>query len=121
MEWYSSLADSLLMRDINHGEPLGNVYVELKKRVLELYQALLFYQIKSACYYYRNQFLVFIRGFVNLDDWTGDLKAVTDAEDVLRKDSELYNNERLKSLFKEFVTIANAQTEFQREMKREHV
>jgi hypothetical protein len=69
IDWYSSLTDNLLKRDnINNGEPLEKVCLELKKRILDLYKALLFYQIKSVCYYYRHQFLVFIRGFVDLDD-----------------------------------------------------
>jgi len=57
MDWYSRLTDNLLRRDnIKDDEPLEKVYLELEKRILDLYKALLFYQIKSVYYYYRYQF-----------------------------------------------------------------
>lgn len=40
--------------------------------------------MNSVCsYYYRNLALVFILGLAHLDDWDGDLKSVTDAEETL--------------------------------------
>lgn len=47
--------------------------------------------MKSVCSYYRHRGLVFLRGLASLDDWDADLKAVTDAEDALRRDSDQYN------------------------------
>jgi hypothetical protein len=120
MDWYSSLADELLKPDnIKKDERLKKVRLELEKRILDLYEALLFYQIKSVCYYYRNQFLVFMRGFVDLDDWKGELEAVTVAEETLRQDSKQYNEEHIKGLFERMLKTAIDQAELQRETERE--
>jgi hypothetical protein len=120
MDWYSSLADELLKPDnIKKDERLKKVHLELKKRILDLYEALLFYQIKSVCYYYRNQFLVFMRGFVDLDDWKGELEAVTAAEETLRQDSKQYNEEHIKNLFERMLKTAIDQAGLQREIEQE--
>lgn len=120
MSWYSSLSDKLLRSDdINGDRPLETSRLELKERILDLYKALLFYQIKSVCYFYRNQFWVFLRGFVELDDWSGDLKTVTDAEDALRRDSEQYNKEHIKLLLENMLIVAKDQADFQKKMERE--
>lgn len=67
MDWYSALTEKLLKSDnINGDRSLERSRLELKNRILDLYKALLLYQIKSVCYYYRNQIQVFLRGFVNL-------------------------------------------------------
>jgi hypothetical protein len=63
--------------------------------------------MKSVCSYYRNQGLVFLRGLANLDDWDGDLKSVTDAEDVLQKDSDQYSNQHAKSLLRRLVELGD--------------
>jgi hypothetical protein len=67
------------------------VLEQLEKAVITLYKALLLYQMKSVCSYYRNQSVVFLRGLVNLDGWDGDFKSVTDIEDALQRDSEQYH------------------------------
>ena len=63
-------------------ESFKSILQQLEKTVVALYKALLLYQMKSVCSYYQNQGLVFLRGLANLDDWDGDLKNVTDAEDA---------------------------------------
>jgi hypothetical protein len=82
MDWYCALTEHLLNE---HNIKIGNesfeaILHQLKGRVVVLYKALLLYQMKSVCSYYRNQGLAFLRGLVNLDDWDGDLRNVTDAE-----------------------------------------
>ena len=87
-------------------ESFETILQQLEKRVVGLYKALLLYQIRSVCSYYRNQGLVFLRSLANLDDWDGDLKSVTDAEIVLQKDSDQYNSQHAKSSLGRLVELA---------------
>ncbi|KAJ5206563.1 hypothetical protein N7472_003011 [Penicillium cf. griseofulvum] len=120
MDWYSSLADQLLRPDsIHSGKPLELARSELRKRIVDLYEALLFYQIKSVCYYYRHQFFVFIRGLMGLDDWSGGLGDLTRAEEILRNDSQQYNKEHIKVLLESILITAKDQNGLLREMDRE--
>jgi hypothetical protein len=120
MDWYSSLADQLLRPDsIHSGKPLELARSELRKRIVNLYEALLLYQIKSVCYYYRHQFFVFIRGLMGLDDWSGDLGDLTRAEETLRNDSQQYNKEHIKLLLEGILITAKDQNELLREMDQE--
>lgn len=115
MDWYSALTKKLLKSDnINGDRSLERSRLELKNRILDLYKALLLYQIKSVCYSYRNQIQVFLRGFVELDDWSGDLKMVTDAEEALRNDLNQYNQEHIKLLLESTLIVAKDQVTFKR-------
>jgi hypothetical protein len=75
MSWYCALTEHLLSK--NNIESFEAVREQLEKAVIALYKALLLYQMKSVCSYYRNQGLVFLRGLVSLDNWDGDLQRVT--------------------------------------------
>jgi N-terminal domain of NWD NACHT-NTPase len=111
MNWYCALTKHLLNEyNIKIGnESFEAILHQLKGRVVALYKALL-YQMKSVCSYYRNQGLTFLRGLVNLDDWDGDLRSVTDAEDALRKDSDLYIDQRAKSFLATLVEAGGKMT-----------
>jgi hypothetical protein len=88
MDWYCALTEHLLNKDnITAGKDFQAVLRQLEKEIIELYKALLLYQMKSVCSYYRNQSLVFLRGMLNLDDWDGDLKSVTDVEAIVQNDT----------------------------------
>ena len=91
MDWYCALTEHLLDGD-HIDQPFHSILPQLEVRVVALYKALLLYQMKSVCSYYRHQGLVFMRGLVSWDDWDADLKAVTEAEDTLQKDSNQYSN-----------------------------
>jgi hypothetical protein len=95
MDWYYDLTEHLLHKDniIVGNKSFETILQQLEKRVVALYKALLLYQIRSVCSYYRNQGLVFLRSLANLDDWDSDLKSVTDAEITLQKDSDQYNSQ----------------------------
>lgn len=69
----------------------------LREEILELYQSLLFYQIKSVCFYHKNQVGVFMRAFVDLDRWSDDLEEIRKAEEALQRDIAQYDLESLKS------------------------
>ncbi|KAH8800337.1 hypothetical protein F5884DRAFT_891236 [Xylogone sp. PMI_703] len=105
MDWYCELTDHLLTEDciIIGNESFESIIVQLEKGIVALYKALLLYQMKSICSYYRNQGLVFLRGLVNMDDWDSDLKSVTDAETAVQKDSDQYNTLQAKSLLGKLV------------------
>jgi hypothetical protein len=105
MEWYCALTEHLLNeKNIMVGkESFEAVLEQLTKAVITLYKALLLYQMKSVCSYYRNQGLVFLRALVNLDNWDGDLKSVTDAEDAILRDSGQYYKEYETSALRQSV------------------
>jgi hypothetical protein len=108
MDWYCSLTEHILKPDnvMVGKESFQSVHNLLESKVVALYEALLLYQIKSACSFYRNQGLVFLRGLANLDDWDADLKSVTDAEAALRKDVDQFNNQHAKALLGRLVEKA---------------
>jgi hypothetical protein len=107
MDWYCALTEHLLNKDniVIGNKSFEPILQQLENAVVALYKALLLYQMKSVCSYYRYQGLVFLRGLANLDDWDGDLKSVTDAEDALQKDSDQYNNQHAKSLLRRLVEL----------------
>lgn len=73
MNWYWDLAGLLL--DENRAEKSSaGLRARLEEHVIQLYQKLLLFQIKSACHYYRNQGAVLIRDAFKLDDWDSQLK-----------------------------------------------
>ncbi|KAL7914489.1 WD40 repeat-like protein [Trichoderma velutinum] len=96
MDWYCALTEHLLDEDCVN-ESLEMVLPQIETRILALYKALLLYQMKSVCSYYRQQGLVFLRSLVNWDDWDSDLKTVEDAEANLQRDSDQYNKFHAKS------------------------
>jgi hypothetical protein len=108
MDWYCSLTEHILKPDnIMVGmDSFQSVQNLLENKVVALYEALLLYQIKSACSFYRNQGLVFLRGLANLDDWDVDLKSVTDAEAALQKDLDQFNNQHAKAFLGRLVEKA---------------
>ncbi len=92
MNWYCALTERLLNEDsveIGH-ESYKAILQRLEEKVVALYEALLLYQMKSVCRYYRHQSYTFLRDLANLDKWDADLRTVTDAEDSFRRDWDQY-------------------------------
>ncbi|KAK4118127.1 hypothetical protein N657DRAFT_659742 [Parathielavia appendiculata] len=107
MDWYCALTEHLLNKhNIAGGGDLQAVLHQLEGAVVELYKALLMYQMKSVCSYYRNQGLVFLRGMLNLEDWDGDLKGVTDAEAIVQNDIAQFFQEQTRTFLGELVSRA---------------
>ncbi|RAH57407.1 Pfs, NACHT and WD domain protein [Aspergillus piperis CBS 112811] len=107
MSWYSKAVDKLLSdQNIKNNTSLGEMNHSLEARIVDLYESMLFYQIKSVCFYYKSQLLVLLRSFLDLDDWSGNLNAVKDAEKVLQSDFTLYNQEHIKDQIRQ-ITIAS--------------
>ncbi|KAK4119289.1 hypothetical protein N657DRAFT_627137 [Parathielavia appendiculata] len=82
IDWYCALSEHLLKKD-HVDESLEWIPPLLQARVIALYKALLLYQIKSVCSYYRHQGVVFLRALVNWDHWDSCLDAGQDAEKFL--------------------------------------
>ncbi|OJZ90793.1 hypothetical protein ASPFODRAFT_706175 [Aspergillus luchuensis CBS 106.47] len=102
MEWHKLLSD----QNIKNNTSLGEMNHSLEARIVDLYESMLFYQIKSVCFYYKSQLLVRLRSVLDLDDWSGNLNAVKDAEKVLQSDFTLYNQEHIKNQIRQ-ITIAS--------------
>ncbi|KAK3352636.1 hypothetical protein B0T25DRAFT_606607 [Lasiosphaeria hispida] len=59
MDWYCALTEHLLNKDnIVAGNEFQAILHRLEETLVELYKALLLYQMKSACSYFHNQGLV---------------------------------------------------------------
>ena len=59
--------------------------------------------MKTVCYFYRHRGLVFLRDIVKLDDWTGELVAIRDAEERLRGDTTIFTALQANSYLRELV------------------
>ncbi|KAH8656463.1 WD40-repeat-containing domain protein [Ilyonectria robusta] len=108
MDWYWSLTGLLL--DENRAEtPSAGLRDQLETHVAQLYQKLLLYQMKSVCLYYRNRGAVFLRDMLKLDDWDGTLDEIRKAEDAVRRDSEQYSTEQIRSHLQAIAIAAGSQ------------
>ncbi|OBS16087.1 hypothetical protein FPOA_13172 [Fusarium poae] len=68
MEWYWNLV-SLLLDENKAEQSSAGLRVQLEKHVVQLYEKLLTYQIKSVCLYYRNWAAIIGRDLLKIDDW----------------------------------------------------
>ncbi|KAI0444617.1 WD40-repeat-containing domain protein [Xylaria telfairii] len=98
MDWYCTLTE-LLPNESNfaNGNAFQEVLSQLKEMIVELYEALLLYQMKSIVYYYRQQGVRFLRDMVKLDDWGSDYQRVKDVEASVRAVMDQYYKEETKA------------------------
>ncbi|KAL7919851.1 WD40-repeat-containing domain protein [Trichoderma austrokoningii] len=87
MRWYCALTEYLLEKQ--HVDETV-IQPQIGEQILSLYKALLLYQMKSVCSYYRHQGYEFLRNLANLNHWDDDIQTVRAAEDVLRNDMDQY-------------------------------
>ncbi|KAK0650005.1 WD40-repeat-containing domain protein [Cercophora newfieldiana] len=108
MDWYCALAEHILSQDniVVGKESFKSVQLQLESRIVELYKALLLYQMKSVCSFYRHQPWIVLRGLANVDDWDAYLKSVTDTEATLQADLSQFNSQYTKSLLGKLVEKA---------------
>ena len=116
MDWYCVLTDKLLTivngdnitdRDNNvNKQDIANeahsplsVRKLLEQRVVELYKAILLYQMKSVCTYYRNHYKEFFLNLVDLKGWDGARTNVTTAENTLKADWAQYSFVQVNDLW----------------------
>lgn len=116
MDWYCVLTDQLLS-NVNEdnianeenttnktGSP-NSVRKQLEQRIIELYKAILQYQMKSVCSYYRNQYKEFFFNLVDLKDWDGARTDVESAENTLKEDWEQYRKTQAMELWGNLVNL----------------
>lgn len=67
----------------NRGASPKSIREQLEQRVIELYKAILLYQIKSVCSYYRNQYKEIFLSLLELKDWDSARTDIENAENSL--------------------------------------
>lgn len=92
IDWYWHLSGLLLDRENTVG-----LRYELEKHIVTLYKKLLLYQIESVCSYYRNRGFAFLRDMVKLDDWTGAVQSLKDAEAIVQRDIDMHVAQEIKT------------------------
>lgn len=88
MRWYCALTEYLLENDDVDGSKV--IWPQLEEKIVSLYRALLLYQMKSVCFYYRHRGYEFLRDLANWNHWDDNIKTVRAAEDDLRNDIDQY-------------------------------
>lgn len=94
MDWYWNLSSLLLKENTVDAGASAGLQAQLSKRVIDLCKAILAYQMKSVCFYFRKRGLQFLRNLAQWDNWDGDLQTVRDAEYAVENDSNMYNSQQ---------------------------
>ncbi|KAF5522657.1 Vegetative incompatibility protein HET-E-1 [Colletotrichum aenigma] len=98
MEWYWNLVD-LLFKPKDASPDFKRLRLELERHIIELYQKLLLYQMKSVCLYYMGRGAAFVRDMFKLDNWAGRLDDIKAVEANVQRCLKQYNSqETLQSL-----------------------
>lgn len=95
MEWYCDLVP-LLLKGVETEPSTAGLRYQLKEHIVQLYEKLLSYQIKSVCLYGRHRAAVIARDVVKMDDWAGQHSEIEAAEAIVKRDIEMYNSEHNK-------------------------
>lgn len=109
MDWYWKLS-SVVLKGNDNSNGLANVQHGLETQLTDLYKALLLYEMKSVCLYYRNRGLALLRDIAKLDDWNGDLRAIQNAERVFNDGSNTLAGLKMVSNLEQLVTYAEMQS-----------
>ncbi|KAF3402933.1 hypothetical protein DPV78_003809 [Talaromyces pinophilus] len=84
MEYYTKLKEFLLLpRGKAQDDEFEELRGELEKFLVDLYQQILGFQLRSILRFYRNSVLNFLRDVSRHEDWEGMLQDIKDAEDTL--------------------------------------
>ncbi|KAK5988045.1 Vegetative incompatibility protein HET-E-1 [Cladobotryum mycophilum] len=113
MDWYWHLSDLLL--NVNRGEAWSMVLqTQLEKHIVDLYQQLLLYQMKSVCLYHRHGGVAFLRDMIKLDDWDDQLNNIRNAEALVNEDSRIFNTSAIRTQLDSIVSSGDG---LQKELK----
>lgn len=93
MEYYAKLEDLLLPRGKAQDDEFEELRGELEKFLVDLYQQILGFQLRSILRFYRNSVLTFLRDVSRHEDWEGMLQGIKDAENVLDAKSKQVNDQ----------------------------
>lgn len=111
MDWYWNLSSVILKEGPNDNDGgLGSIRLELETQVVDLYKALLLYEIKSVCLYYRSRGLVLLRDIAKLDDWNGNIQAIQNAERIFNDGSNTLVDLKKVSNLEQLVKYAEMQS-----------
>ena len=109
MKWYCELSTLLLREDTIKSEISAGVRGQLEQRVIDLYQALLLYLMKSVYSLNRDRFVGLLRDLVKMDAWDEALQSVEAAENAVRQDSHVYEMEKIRLGLEELLNVAKNQ------------
>lgn len=108
MEWYWGLSELLLEKD-NTGPAFEELRSRLEKDIVQLYQKLLLYQMKSVCRFFKGEISGALRDFVQSDDWNGQLNDIKAARAAVEQRSKEYNSQRLHNTLNAAASTAELQ------------
>ncbi|KAL3599804.1 hypothetical protein FPOAC2_04032 [Fusarium poae] len=107
MEWYWNLV-SLLLDENKKEQSSAELRRQLETHVVQLYEKLLSYQVKSVCLYYRNWAAIIGRDLFKIDDWAGQLSEIKEAEAAVQRDMEQYNTGESRMQLRKLTDAAGA-------------
>jgi hypothetical protein len=109
MAWYSALTEHLVgthKTATAANVPFESVSKQLEHMVFVLYKAILLYQMKSVCSYYKHQGLVFLQTLFFPDKWVADLASVKAAENDLHTYWEGYDRAKANWVWDEGLELS---------------
>jgi hypothetical protein len=109
IKWYCELSSLLLRESTVDAEISVGVRGELELRIIDLYQALFLYLIKSVGSCYRNRFIAFLRDTIKSDDWNGSLQSIEVAENAVRQDSHAYTTQQISLRLEQLLDVTKKQ------------
>ncbi|PHH55862.1 putative WD repeat-containing protein alr3466 [Ceratocystis fimbriata CBS 114723] len=95
MKWYWNLTD-LLLDENKCDTTTAAMQDELEKDMVHLFQKLLVYQMRSIRRYHRSRAAVVARDMIRIDDWTGQLEDIKEAEGIVQHHMDQYNTQESK-------------------------
>ncbi|RFU77684.1 hypothetical protein TARUN_4543 [Trichoderma arundinaceum] len=119
MEWYWGIAAHVLKS--TNEDQLLDANSSLKLQLVELYQELLLFQIKSVCSYYRNRGLWLLRDVVKLDDWAHHIKNIRKLEAEFARDFGDYMSQQQTTTGLKMTSYLEMLVAFQAEMKESYM
>ncbi|CRG83829.1 Receptor-interacting serine/threonine-protein kinase 4 [Talaromyces islandicus] len=106
MSWYWNLSGVLLKKDNTlAGSPAEGMRDMLEADLVELYQQLLLFQMKTALACYGNQTLNFLKDLIKGSDWQGSLTDIQNAEKTFRENSQVYDTQKITASFDKFLKL----------------
>jgi hypothetical protein len=107
MGWYCALVHDLLKDNkANVDKSPESVLQILEERLCALYKAILLFQMKSICYYYRDQIANFFRQLGRIDDWNDARQGVVNAENAFVRDWNQYKKAQASELWDKLLEAA---------------
>lgn len=96
MRWYWGIALDTL--DLANKDVPSDTKTYIKLRLVEIYRAILVFEIKSICSYYRNRGFSFLRDLVKFDDWESQLENICKLENEFERDYHQYSSQQTINL-----------------------